>query len=917
MTHYIYFNLRFFLFITLFFSLVNFVNAQTTGKIAGKVQDANSGEGLIAANVLLEGTGRGAATDIDGNFFIINVPPGKYNLIVQMLGYEKLTVKDIVVSVNRTSNFELELRESTLELGEEVIVTAKGITMKKDQTSSIRNVGADQIEALPVENLSDVVNMQAGVVDGHFRGGRSTEVTYLIDGLQIDNSFSKTSRNVNVETEVIQEVEVITGTFNAEYGNAMSGIVNAVTKSGAEKFEGSVSIGASNYLTSNKDVFIGLEDAELRNKDYKLYLSGPIIRGTLSYVFNGRYQDNKNHLNSIHLFNPDDITDFQSLDENFWYSEKNGSGDFVPFNTNENYSVFGKLAFNPITDLRTSLTYTRNYRKLRSIDGVTYSHSWKYNPDGVGYDYRTSNMLAFQLNHSLSNSVFYEFKSSWVETSNDHYLYENPNDERYLSDFYERTDPWFRTGGQDKSWSESKLTDINAKLDFTWQLNQNHILKTGVNFVHHTNDVFSAEIQNKYFADPQSLIPVFDTVRNKFTYPHYEPVILPDSSDFTTRYTAKPFEAAFYIQDKMEYENMVVNFGVRLDYFNPNTKYPSDWRNPDNSIIFSDENIEKRSVLLDAESEYQISPRLGLSYQLGESALLRFAYGHFFQMPPLNNLFRNPTFLVSPFDFRTLMGNPQLKPEKTIQYEVGLWQQLNENMSFEVAVYYRDIYDLLGTRIVTTYNQVRYGLFTNLDYGNVKGMELKYDYIMESLSFFLNYTLQFTRGNANNPDQSFDRAGGNLDPVNKLFPLDWDQRHTLNASLGYSGESYGMTATAYFNSGTRYNWTPIIESPLALVNLDINNSVKPSRFNVDLRGYVDLLKTELFSMRLNILVYNLFDTLLEEDVYETTGRAYEDVVREHQIENWRSDFNTVFDRIQNPGMYAAPREVKISLDLRF
>ena len=115
-----------FLFFLLSIVSVNFLNAQTTGKIAGTVKDASNGEALIAANVLLAGTGRGAATDIDGNFFIINIPPGKYDLVIQMLGYEKVTLKDISVSVNRTSNFEIELNSSALELGEEVIENKYG-----------------------------------------------------------------------------------------------------------------------------------------------------------------------------------------------------------------------------------------------------------------------------------------------------------------------------------------------------------------------------------------------------------------------------------------------------------------------------------------------------------------------------------------------------------------------------------------------------------------------------------------------------------------------------------------------------------------------------------------------------------------------------------------------------------------------
>jgi hypothetical protein len=248
---------------------------------------------------------------------------------------------------------------------------------------------------------------------------------------------------------------------------------------------------------------------------------------------------------------------------------------------------------------------------------------------------------------------------------------------------------------------------------------------------------------------------------------------------------------------------------------------------------------------------------------------------------------------------------------------VGLWQQLVDGMSLEIAVYYRDIYDLLGTTVLSTYNQIRYGLYTNLDYGNVKGFEVKYDYIMGDFSLYLNYTLQYTRGNANDPNQTFDRAGGNLDPVNELFRMSWDQRHTLNASLGYSTNDFGTTVTGYYNSGTPYTWEPISESKLSKINLDYNNSDKTSKFQVDLRAFYYLYKSDLFDVKINLLVYNLFDSLLENDVYNSTGKAYQTIVRETQVEAHKSDFNDYYDAIQNPAMYAAPREVKLGIDVSF
>jgi outer membrane receptor protein involved in Fe transport len=378
----------------------------------------------------------------------------------------------------------------------------------------------------------------------------------------------------------------------------------------------------------------------------------------------------------------------------------------------------------------------------------------------------------------------------------------------------------------------------------------------------------------------------------------------------------KPLEFSFYVQDKMEYEDMVINLGLRMDYFDPNTQYPSQLRNPANQLSFPD-NPERVSTYPEADPQYQISPRLGISYQLGESALLRFAYGHFFQMPPLYAIYENHSFLIPPNDYSVTLGNAQINAQKTIQYEVGLWQQLMQGMSMEVAVFYRDIYDLLTAKVITTYNQIEYGLYSNKDYGNARGLELKLDYFSGPFSAMMNYTLQFTRGNADNPTFSYTRAGDNKDPVNRLIPMSWDQRHTINVSAGYNTPKFGSTLTAYYNSGTPYTWSPIQESTLSRVNLLPNNDHKPNQITVDLNAYYNLLTYKNMKMRLTLLAFNLLDRLNPVSVNSQTGKAYTAIVRESDLNSHYSNFNDYYDRIQNPAMYAAPRLVKIGLEVMF
>ncbi|SVA43596.1 uncharacterized protein METZ01_LOCUS96450, partial [marine metagenome] len=245
---------------------ISLLLGQTTGKISGIVLEQSSSSPLIGANVYLANTSYGTASDGGGRFAMINIPPGTYNLKVDMIGYKSVHVNELMVSVNRTVSLNIEMETTVIE-GEVVTVEVARLAQKKDQTGTIKNISGDEINALPVESVGTVINMQAGVVNGHFRGGRYGEVTYLIDGVQVDETFGGSNATVDIQPEAVQDLEVITGTFNAEYGRAMSGVVNVVTKDGGPTFEGSVSSGISYYQTSNTDIFIGLSPDLNRSQD--------------------------------------------------------------------------------------------------------------------------------------------------------------------------------------------------------------------------------------------------------------------------------------------------------------------------------------------------------------------------------------------------------------------------------------------------------------------------------------------------------------------------------------------------------------------------------------------------------------------------------------------------------------------------
>lgn len=888
--------------------LHGFLNAQTTGKIAGKVTDASSGEPLIGVSVVIDRTNRGSATDTDGHYFILNVPPGTYNIKIMMIGYQTVVQKGVRVFVNRTTEINAKLHEAVLE-GEEVVVTARQVDIRKDQTSSVRNVTAQDMSIMPVETIGDIIALQPGIVGGHIRGGREKETAYLVDGISIYNGYDR-GQSVGVDPEALEEVEVITGTFHAKYGEAMGGVVNMVTKEGGNEFHGKAEGFLENYYTSHGDIFIGLKPGEIdRNRDFKFFLMGPVIKNKLTFFISSRVSDFLNHLNGIRRFN---ITDAPNYDFNYFlsdwaydaqgnylFNQHTGDNSYVPMNWSQGVKFTGKLTYK-MDRLKMSLSYFLDQNKYQE-----YDHTYKYKPDGRNIFYADNYLFMYQLNHFLTQKAFYELKLSYTNSQNDDYLYENPIDSRYIHDRYSAnsSNTGFYTGGQSKQYNSTQMEKLLGRLDLTWQVNSSNSLESGMEVALLRYDHKNYAIQNKYRNSSASDF-------------FYEPEILPDSSVYSDIYRKEPRQAAVWISDKMEYENMVLTLGLRGELFDPETLYPSNYRNPGN-LLAKEDQPEWQSQYLDSKASMNLAPRLGFSYKLGQEALLRFSYGHFYQYPPHSTMYQNNAFILSPANYASRIGNPGVKPEKTVNYEVGLWQVLNSFMDLEVAVWYKDIYDLSTINIVTTYDNVRYGLYGNKDYGNARGLEIKYHARFGYLYSEVNYTFQYTRGNADNSAFTFDRAGSNQAPIPTLIPMSWDQRHTLNATVGYNKNRYGLTATAWFGSGSAFTWTPIDQNPLNRVNLFPNNGYKPYHYRVDLKAFYDFPTTMGLKLRWSLYIDNLFDRLNEMNVNGNTGRTNQAIIRASDLLGHYSDFSTYEDRIYSPSNWSSPRAIKMGLAVMF
>ncbi len=885
--------------------------AGVTGKIAGKVTDAQSGDDLIGINVLVEGTTIGAATGVDGTYIINNLEPGTYTLIFSGVGYQKQKVTDVKVSSDFTTRIDIQLSSEAISL-ETIVVQAKNPMIRKDLTSSKTIVDESQIQSLPVESLDQILTMQAGITKGaggeiHIRGGRSSEVAYNVNGVSTVNPFDF-SKTVSISTNAVQELSVVSGTFNAEYGNALSGIVNTVTKEGGSVYRGTLSFYTGDYASSHDNPFFHIGDFNpFSNQVIEGTLGGPIpgLNNYVTFFVSGRYNKDRGYLfgQRLHTIydsvwvNPNNVSDIRVA--------ATGDNAIIPMNPSEDFSGTGKITIKPFSAFK--INYDVVYSKSNY---KTYNHDFKYDPDANYQRFEWSLLNSLEIRHAISNSTFYSLQGAHNIYDYKRYLFPlldasgnavsyHPGmdlsllhaDLRYqpIHKLNKPTPYTFVSGGtlNDHYYQRSHTTEL--KFDLTSQLTTQHEIKLGV---HGKNDLLD-------FED-------FSILRDTLQYK--TPTILGPESSVHDLYSKEPRQFSAYIQDKMEFTSMIINAGIRYDYFNARSQYSQNINQPTQDLIM-------------AEAKNTFSPRLGISFPITDQGIIHFSYGHFYQLPPYSFLFTNPTFednVAIP-----TFGNANLDPEKTVTYEIGLQQQLTEDVAFNVTTFYKDVRDLLALQQIRVSSSFSYYKYVNKDYGNIKGLTFSFTKRKLPSDLFalsLDYTYQVADGNETSANSFFlDLASGRQ--TEKIpVPLDWDQSHTLNGVVSFGGDKdWMLTLVGSISTGLPY--TPYIYDNQ--IYLRANSGRKPVQTNVDLlvEKSFDLSDIVLTAF---LKVYNLFDTRNERFVYDDTGRATYTLEANRsgpEAANALSAENPLIksatEYFVRPQYYSAPREVRLGLMIEF
>lgn len=918
--------------------------AQQPGTLSGNILDGKTNEPLPGVNIILRGTYYGAATDLNGNFSIKNISPGSYNIEISFIGYKTTQFNGIIIEPNKTKTLTVKLEESVLTLEQDVIVIGDKPLVDVEETQSKRTISKEDIENSIVENIGDVVVQQAGVVKSdnaiHIRGGRSYENAFLLDGVSVQDPLAGTGFGLQLSASSIEEVEVITGGFNAEFGQATSGVVNVKTREGGGNYHG--------YLSYKRDNFGNKNSYNVFNTDIlEANLSGPEpITSSLLPLLGIRIPGELTFFGNVYMGITDGITaGYYKPVPYKLFSSTFGGSDFA-LRAENSWFGLGKITYKYSPTIK--FQYSFNQSVNINQNSQSLQSNLEYVEPSPGYQYEFQNILeqantfthinkyqTFSLTHTLNPNTYYELKLNYFHTNlrvdangRNWKDYLEPKDiPNFPIEYYnlERDTIGIIPGdgfwdvGNPFTWRDHYVEEYSIRGDITSFFDEKNKFKAG----------FNIQLQE------MQVIDIFKPwVGN-----------LGLNNDI---YKVNPAIGSFYAQDNINFSGMILNFGLRLDYWFPG-KYVDDAVNNPEVITIPDqtrENYRDDTFGWFGQRRFKarLSPRLGVSHPVSDNQTLFFSYGHFSKWPKPQFVYAKLDPLNAQSSFQKF-GNPNLNPETTVAYELGLKTQFSLDDVLTVTAYYKDIFDYVSTRTAritsARFATQRFITYVNSDYARSRGVELEYrKRIGKWFSGSTTFSYSIVTGKSSSADEGVLILRGDLDESIKEEYVSWDRPFSAslttnfyvekeNALFGFGNgilDDYNVYLRFFFQSGKRYtpavftgnyesNGKPEYES----VRNNRNNEIGDDWFWVDLNFEkyfsVNTLKFSFF-----VEVNNLLDIKNSAIINPVTGEAYEygDPVPSAWNDPIYPDLQAPLNPYpDNPARYLTRRNVKLGLSFRF
>jgi len=960
---------------------------QGDGRIMGSVTDSQTGEPLIGANVIIEGTSLGAATDLNGKYTINNVSAGVYTLKASFLGFQNAITTNIRVTSSLTTDISFKLNSADISTATVTVVAQKEL-IKKDATSSIRSMGSDEIDELPIRGVTDIIALAPGVVqynnEIHIRGGREDEVGYYLEGVSVVNPVEG-GRAVSLGNDALEEIQVEAGGFTAEYGGANSGIVRTQLRSGGSEFHFSL-----DYYTDNITMQ-SVNDFYNQNKRLGAYwygknessfsISGPVTQ-KIKVFYNLNYQfDRSNAKRGYPGFNYGNISDGYNDSLNLIYPKgvrKNQK--------NEAYINSGTITmdFNPIR-IRLAGTYTTG----KSDVGGSSIFALENNRFSEN-DYKNGAFSA-SVSHVLSDKLFYKVTAGFFFTNSevtdpylgaDYWSYgdslANAKAGANTSNFSSRyVNPIFKTfygwsfsqdGLVSTNYSKNSTAGLSGRLDFTWTPNKQNYIKAGV-------DLKQSNIRNWSISragGQRSFAFALNNEMEKLTNPtaaqvnkikrdilylyginNYGYDLFGNSIDGDGLYAPhKPVELGVYLQDKIELDNLILNVGLRWDYFDMDNKMLADKTKPDDFVgtVWNDGDSFDVNKLVDVPTYSILTPRLSAAFPVTDKTVFHAGFGKYVQMPSLDQAYLGYHALAYQFGQSFFFSSPtgaDLEPVRKTHYEVGFRQELTSFMAMDITGYYDDIKGQVFFSLQDTDPNSSYQSYTtkvNGDFATTKGIEVVFTMRrFNRMSGNVSFTFQNGSGTGSYPNSNSGIVGAPLDGVtvfkpNYVSPLTYTNPIQVIFFLDYRFadndggflQNSGISVLGNYNSGHPFT------RGVGGVNMEtdsrfrqpiepLNASLTPSYFNLDLKVDKTFKIWDRLSLNVNLRVINLFDTRNVLDVYTRSGAADDDgYLADPQLggqlldtygEKYRDYYKSL--TIDYNGFYSEARQILLGFSLEY
>jgi outer membrane receptor for ferrienterochelin and colicin len=866
-----------------------------TGSITGKVTDAD-GKPLPYANVVILGTAWGAMSNDTGTFTIKNVPVGTYSVKVMIIGYEDQTLGDVRVDQGAAATVNFKVKQKVVGVMDMVEITAARQLIKLKSTETGHNINSKDMENLPVDEVSEMIGLKAGVVaqggELHFRGGRGGEVQYQVDGVPVRDPL--VGGGVSLAALAIESADVIMGGLDAQYGNAQSGVINYKTKEGGQSLEGEIY-----YLTDR----YGQPDNTYDNLDRVfLGLGGPSPVKDLTYYLSaeGTWQDG--YPRTAERRSRHRILNFISV------------GD----RQSNNIRLQGKLAYRMGPSYKLTAELIDNASKYDS-----YVHSWsrvgyvqtfvdttqtgeivvrhgRWSPSQVDSTYVYYNAAEHTPNvenifdqakvvwtHTIDATTFYSVKLSRSHFNLDQRVlgkepweYDGTSFRDFYYNYYDNeSSDFFITWGDYPFFSHRDTKVMTGKADLTKKYKR-HTFQTGFEATY--NDMRYMQVDRPYQTGTNGEIGATRT-----RYHYYNP------------------EGAGYLQDRWEHEGMVLNIGLRYDLFSVGQQIP---------ISEVTERVKK-----------QFSPRIGIAYPISDRDVFSFHYGRFYQIPDRQFIFDNRNV----FDGR-VRGNPNLTNETTVSYQAGIQHLFSELVSGQFSVYYKDIFGLLTTDEYPVLGAVdNIPTYVNKDYASARGFEatLRRGF-GNNFQTELNYAFGVATGVGSDPNARRSQNFAYL-PVSEQA-LDWDVRHTLTAQLYLAKPGlWGAGFVWQYSSG--FPFTPILRTTRQIEPEDVNSRRLPGQTSLDIQAekYYQVWgqRFKLFMQSRNVLDAKNITDLAPGNAFAGPGLRGNDYIiyytetgrtgGAYLNEDTNGDGIEDFVSLNDPRVYGDPRSIRVGVSFSF